>query len=203
MKALAAAAEKAVRDGAKLVVLSDCSGTAQQAAIPMLLAVGAVHQQLVRAGLRLQADLVAQTGEAREVHQIACLLGFGANAVYPTLALATVAELAAAGKTSKPIEPAKALANYRDAIDAGLYKIMAKMGISTLASYRGAQIFESLGVSTKVIAECFTGTASPIGGIDYVQIAEEALRRHARAFPAEAPAPDAAPWPCSPRVITA
>jgi glutamate synthase (NADPH/NADH) large chain/glutamate synthase (ferredoxin) len=199
LKALAAAAEKAVRDGAKLVVLSDCGVTAQQAAIPMLLAVGAVHQQLVRAGLRLQADLVAQTGEAREVHQIACLLGFGANAVYPTLALATVAELAAAGKTSKPIEPAKALANYRDAIDAGLYKIMAKMGISTLASYRGAQIFEALGVSTKVVAECFTGTATPIGGIDYVQIAEEALRRHARAFPAEVePAADRSPLALQP-----
>ncbi len=186
LKALAASAEQAVRDGAKLVILSDCGVTAQQAGIPMLLAVGAVHQQLVRAGLRLQADLIAQTGEAREVHQIACLLGFGANAVYPTLALCTIAGLAAAGKTAKPVDPAKALTNYRDAIDAGLYKIMAKMGISTLASYRGGQMFEALGVSTKVIAECFTGTASPIGGIDYVQIAEETLRRHAKAFPAEA-----------------
>ncbi len=187
LKALSASAEKAVRDGAKIVVISDCGVTAQQAAIPMLLAVGAVHQQLVRAGLRLQADLVAMTGEAREVHQIATLLGFGANAIYPTLALCTVAQLAAAGKTSKPVEPAQAIANYREAINAGLYKIMAKMGISTLASYRGAQIFEAIGVSTKVVSECFTGTASPIGGIDYLQIAEEALVRHARAFPAVAP----------------
>src|SRR5690606_28980488 len=115
-------AEQAVRDGAKLIILSDCGVSAEQVGIPMLLTVGAVHQQLVRAGLRLQTDLVAQTGEAREVHQIATLLGFGANAVYPTLALATIAGLAAAGKTSKPVEPAKALLNYRDAIDAGLYK---------------------------------------------------------------------------------
>ena len=184
IKALAAAAEKAVRDGAKLVVIADCGVTAQQAGIPMLLAVGAVHQQLVRAGLRLQADLVAKTGEAREVHQIATPLGFGANAVYPTLALCTIAQLAATGKTAKPVEPAKALANFRDTIDAGLYKIMAKMGISTLASYRGGQMFEALGVSSKVIAECFTGTASPIGGIDYLQIAGETLCRHAKAFPA-------------------
>jgi Glutamate synthase domain 2 len=195
VKELAAAAEKAVRDGAKILIVSDCDVSAQQVGIPMLLAIGAVHQQLVRAGLRLQADIVAQTGEAREVHQIACLLGFGANAVYPTLALATIAQLAANGKTSKPVEPAKALSNYRDAIDAGLYKIMAKMGISTLASYRGAQIFEALGVSNKVIDECFTGTASPIGGIGYEQIAEEALARHARAFP---PAPPATPLALQP-----
>ena len=195
VKALAASAEKAVRDGAKLVVIADCGVNAQQAGIPMLLAVGAVHQQLVRAGLRLQADIVAKTGEAREVHQIATLLGFGANAVYPTLALCTIAQLAANGKTAKPVEPAKALTNYRDAIDAGLYKIMAKMGISTLASYRGGQMFEALGVSHKVIADCFTGTASPIGGIDYVQIAEEALVRHAKAFP---PAPPEAPLALAP-----
>ena len=186
VKALAAAAEKAVNDGAKIVIISDLGVTAQQAGIPMLLAVGAVHQQLVRAGLRLACDLIAQTGEAREVHQIATLLGFGVNAVNPTVALATIADLAANGKTTKPVEPAKALANYRDAIDAGLYKIMAKMGISTLASYRGGQMFEALGVSHKVISECFTGTASPIGGVDYAQIAAESLARHARAFPAPA-----------------
>ncbi len=182
VKALAARAEQAVRDGAKIVVISDRGLTAQQVGIPMLLAVGAVNQQLVRAGLRLACDLVAETGEAREVHQIACLLGFGVNAVNPYLALATVADLAATGKTAKPVTTAQALLNYRDAIDAGLYKIMAKMGISTLASYRGAQIFEALGISNKVVHECFTGTASPIGGIDYAQIADEALRRHARAF---------------------
>ena len=185
LKALAARAEKSAKSGAKVLILSDRGVTAQQAAIPMLLAVGAVHQQLVRAGVRLSCDIIAETGEAREVHQLACLLGFGANAVNPWLALAAVADLAATGKTSKPVEPAQARLNFRDAIDAGLYKIMAKMGISTLASYRGGQMFEALGVSSKVVAECFTGTASPIGGIDYAQIAEEALARHTRAFPAE------------------
>ncbi len=192
VKALCADAQAASEKGAKLIVLSDLGVTADRAGIPMLLAIGAVNQQLVRAGLRMQTDLVAQTGEAREVHQIATLLGFGCNAVNPTLALATIAELANTGKTKAPVEVAKALENYRTAIGAGLLKIMAKMGISTLASYRGAQIFEALGVSHKVIEECFTGTPSPIGGIDYEQIATATLDRHAKAYPAEAPAEPAA-----------
>ncbi len=193
LKALAARAEGSAKAGAKVLIVSDRGVTAQQAGIPMLLAIGAVHQQLVRSGLRISCDLIAETGEAREVHQLACLLGFGANAVNPWLALASVADLAATGKTAKPVEPAQARLNFRDAIDAGLYKIMAKMGISTLASYRGGQMFEALGISTRVVAECFTGTASPIGGIDYAQIAEEALSRHTRAFPAESVALALAP----------
>jgi glutamate synthase (NADPH/NADH) large chain/glutamate synthase (ferredoxin) len=171
-------------NNAKIVILSDRGVTREKAAAPMLLAVGAVNQQLVRAGLRLRCDIVAETGEARDVHHIACLLGFGANAVYPWLALDVVSELAASGKTSKPVAPEKARANYKYAIDAGLLKIMAKMGISTLLSYRGAQIFEALGISYKVVEECFFGTPSPVGGIDYRQIAEETLRRHESAFPA-------------------
>jgi glutamate synthase (NADPH/NADH) large chain/glutamate synthase (ferredoxin) len=173
---------------AKIVILSDRGVAREKVAAPMLLAVGAVNQALVRAGLRLRCDIVAETGEARDVHHIACLLGFGANAVHPWLALDVVASLAAGGKTSKPVAPEKARANYRSAIDAGLLKIMAKMGISTLLSYRGAQIFEALGVSYKVVEECFFGTPSPIGGIDYRQIAEETIRRHERAFPALDPA---------------
>src|SRR5690606_34958953 len=191
LKALAAAAQAAVETGgAKLLIVSDRAVAADRAPIPMLLAVGAVHQQLVRAGLRLQADLVAETGEARDVHHIACLLGFGANAVNPWLALDTVSDLAATGKTTKTTDPLEARENYRATINAGLLKIMAKMGISTLASYRGAQIFEALGVSHQVIEECFTGTPSPIGGVGYALLAEETLRRHARAHPAE-PAADA------------
>ena len=169
---------------AKVVILSDRGVSREKAAIPMLLAVGAVNQQLVRAGLRLRCDIVAETGEARDVHHIACLIGFGANAVNPWLALDVVANLATTGKTSKPFTAEQARANYKRAIDAGLLKIMAKMGISTLLSYRGAQIFEALGVSYKVVEECFFGTPSPVGGIDYRQIAEEALKRHERAFPA-------------------
>jgi glutamate synthase (ferredoxin) len=170
-------------NNAKIIILSDRGVTRDRVAAPMLLAVGAVNQALVKAGLRLRCDILAETGEARDVHHIACLLGFGANAVFPWLALDVVSDLAATGKTGKPVAPDKARANYKQAIDAGLLKIMAKMGISTLLSYRGAQIFEAIGVSYKVVEECFFGTPTPIGGIDYRQIAEEALRRHERAFP--------------------
>ena len=185
LKALAAQAEAAVaKGGAKIVIVSDRGASATQAAIPMLLAVGAVNQQLVRAGLRLQADLMAESGEARDVHQVATLLAFGSNAVNPYLALELVSALAASGATSKPVTAEQARLNYKTTLDAGLLKIMAKMGISTLLSYRGAQMFEALGVSKKVIEDNFTGTASPIGGIGYAEIAAETLRRHSRAYPA-------------------
>jgi glutamate synthase (ferredoxin) len=185
VKALASRAQEAIEaKNAKLIILSDKGVSAERAAIPMLLAVGAVHQQLVRAGLRLKCDLVAETGEAREVHQMACLLGMGVNVINPYLALDVISDLAATGKAGEGITPAKARANYQSAMDAGLLKIMAKMGISTLFSYRGAQIFEAIGLSHKVVEECFYGTPSPVGGIDYSHIGEELLRRHARAFPA-------------------
>jgi glutamate synthase (ferredoxin) len=185
VKDLAQRAQAAVETGnAKVIVISDKGVSADKAGIPMLLAVGAAHQQLVRSGLRLKCDLIAETGEARDVHHIACLLGFGSNAVNPYLALDLVVEIAGGGKTSKPVSTEQARKNYKETIDAGLLKIMAKMGISTLLSYRGAQIFEALGVSHKVVDDCFTGTPSPIGGIDYKQIAEEVLRRHGNAFPA-------------------
>lgn len=184
VKDLAARAQTAVEaNNAKVIIISDKGVSPARAAIPMLLAAGAVHQHLVRCGLRLKCDLVVETGEARDVHHLACLLGFGVNAVNPYLALDTVAELATGGKTSKPVSAAQAQKNYQATIDAGLLKIMAKMGISTLLSYRGAQIFEAIGVSHKVVADCFTGTPSPIGGIDYRQIADEGLRRHHHAFP--------------------
>ena len=185
LKDIAARAQAAVEgSNAKVIILSDRGITRDKVAVPMLLAVGAVNQQLVRSGLRLRCDLLAETGEARDVHHIACLLGYGVNAVNPYLALEFVSELAAGGKTSKPITADQARTNYKTSIDAGLLKIMAKMGISTLLSYRGAQIFEALGVSHKVIEDCFLGTPSPIGGIDYAQIAEESLKRHLRAYPA-------------------
>jgi glutamate synthase (ferredoxin) len=190
LKDLARRAQSAVSNGgARVIVLSDRGVDAGNAAMPMLLAMGAVQQQLIRAGLRLKCDLIAETGEARETHHIACLIGFGAAAVNPYLALATVRELAAAGKTAAPLAPVQAELNYQRAIEAGLLKVMAKMGICTLLSYRGAQMFEALGVGNKVVEDCFTGTPSPIGGIGYRQIAEEALARHARAFPRAAAAP--------------
>jgi len=168
--------------GAKIIILSDRGVGPDRVAVPMLLAVGAVQHQLIRTGLRLKCDLVAETGEAREVHHIACLSGFGANAVNPYLALATARELAAAGKLASPATPEQAERNLKKSIEAGLLKVMARMGISTLASYRGAQNFEAIGIGNKVMEECFAGTPSPIGGIGYRQIGEELLRRHERAF---------------------
>ncbi len=178
--------------GARVIILSDRGISRNLVAIPMLLAMGAVTSKLINAGVRLKCDLVAETGEARDVHHIACLIGNGAAAVNPYLALATVRDLAGQGKTSVPITPAQAEANYKAAIEAGLLKIMAKMGISTLLSYRGAHVFEALGIGNKVIEDCFKGTPSPFGGIGYKQIADEAIARHERAFPKLDPAdPDA------------
>jgi len=169
--------------GSRLIILSDRGMTRDLVPVPMLLAVGAVQTRLVRAGVRLRCDLIVETGEARDVHHIACLIGNGAAAVNPWLALATVRGLAAAGKTSVPLAPADAEKNYQAAIEAGLLKIMAKMGISTLLSYRGAQVFEAIGIGNKVIEDCFRGTPSPIGGIGYRQISDEAIARHERGFP--------------------
>ena len=169
--------------GAKIVILSDRGLAPDRAAIPMLLALGAVQHQLIRAGVRLKCDVMVETAEAHEVHHIACLTGYGANAVNPYLALASVRELAAQGKLSQPISPEQAEKNFKKSIEAGLLKVMARMGISTLASYRGAQVFEAIGLGNKVVEECFAGTPSPLGGIGYRQIAEETLRRHERAFP--------------------
>jgi len=177
-------------DNAKIIIISDREVSATKAGIPMLLAVGAVNQRLSRAGLRLRCDLVAETGEARDVHHIATLIGFGVNAVNPWMAFDLVSEIAAAGETSKPVMPEEARENYKKAIGAGLLKVMAKMGISTLLSYRGAQLFEALGIGSKVIDECFPRTASPIGGIGYNEIAVETLRRHQQAYP---PAPTESP----------
>lgn len=189
LKQLCIQAETAVREqGARVLILSDRGVDSRHAAIPMLLATGAVHQQLVNAGLRLECDLVCDTGEAREVHQFATLLGFGANAIHPWLAYQVVQDIVQNElEEGEELDFAKALSNYRKVSEYGLYKIMAKMGISTLFSYHAAQIFEALGLSKKVIDECFFGTTSNIGGIGYRQIAEETLVRHQKAFPVEDP----------------
>jgi len=180
---LARTALRAVeRDGAKILVLSDRDVSKNRTPIPMLLAVGAVQHRLIRSGVRLKCDLVVQTGEARDTHQIACLIGYGASAVHPWLALATIRSLAAPD-TAPPIDgPSVGERNYQSAIQSGLLKVMARMGISTIASYRGAQVFEAIGIGGKVIEECFVGTASPIGGIGYRQIAAETVQRHERTF---------------------
>ena len=164
---LLANATTAVRDGAARLVLTDRGVDSFHAAIPSLLAVSAVHQHLIREGLRPGTSLIADTGEARDDHQIAALLAFGADAVCPWLALDL------AGKNRH---------RYREAIAKGLLKIMSKMGVSTMRSYRGAQLFEALGIGGDVIERHFTGTPSPIGGMGLDDIEGEVLERHHAAF---------------------
>jgi glutamate synthase domain-containing protein 2/glutamate synthase domain-containing protein 1/glutamate synthase domain-containing protein 3 len=179
-------AEASVRQGVNLLILSDRGVNPETAPVPMLLAVGAVHHHLVRANLRTQCGLLCETGEARDVAQFALLLGYGAGAVNPYLALETISELVEDG-TFIPdgIDAEQGLQNYLKATDKGLLKTMAKMGISTLQSYRGAQIFEAVGLDRELVEECFTGTPSRVSGIGYDVIAEEVALRHRRAFPGE------------------
>ena len=184
VRRLAHEAVDAAQDGHRILVLSDRRTGPDRAPMPSLLATGAVHQALVRAGLRLRCDLILETAEARDVHHMACLLGFGANAVYPYFAEELLMRLAAhpAEEGGSAIHPENALRNYRKAIDKGILKIMSKMGISTLFSYQSAQIFEAVGISQPVVQDCFLGCDCPIGGLGYPQIAEEVLERHRQAY---------------------
>jgi glutamate synthase domain-containing protein 2/glutamate synthase domain-containing protein 1/formylmethanofuran dehydrogenase subunit C len=177
-------AAEGVGEGVNLLILSDRDVTPELAPIPMLLATGAVHHHLVREGLRTQCGIVCETGEARDVTQFALLIGYGAGAVNPYLALDVVAELGEDG-TYVPagLGVEKAIKSYLKACDKGLLKTMAKMGISTLQSYRGAQIFEAVGLDRELVARCFTGTASRVSGVGYDVIARECALRHERAFP--------------------
>jgi len=173
-------AATAVREGKSILVLTDREVDAENVPIPMLLAVGAVHHHLIREGLRMKADMVCESGEAHDVHQFATLIGYGASAVNPYVAIDTIRENVESGDYD--IELDKAMANFRKAIQNGLLKIMSKMGISTLASYRGAQIFEAVGLSQKVVDRCFFGTTTQIEGVTLEQIAEDSLHHHAKAY---------------------
>jgi glutamate synthase (NADPH) large chain len=181
---LSARATRAVDDGFNLLVLSDRGVDEGHLAIPSLLAVSAVQQHLVREGIRMQVGLVVETGEAREVHDIALLIGFGAAAVNPYLALDSVRALAREGLVSVSEDHAEE--RYVHALEEGLLKVMSKMGISTLASYRGAQIFEAVGLSRALIDRHFTGTPSRLDGIGLDEIGREVSIRHRRAFSEEA-----------------
>ncbi|NIH87596.1 glutamate synthase large subunit [Amycolatopsis granulosa] len=172
----------AISEGARLIVLSDRGVDADHAAIPSLLLTGAVHHHLVRQKTRTQVGIIAETADAREVHHIALLLGYGAAAVNPYLAMATVEELARDGKIPG-VTPQQATRNLIKALGKGVRKTMSKMGVSTVASYTGAQIFEALGLSQDVIDTCFTGTTSRLGGVGFDVLHEEVRQRHARAFP--------------------
>jgi glutamate synthase (NADPH/NADH) large chain/glutamate synthase (ferredoxin) len=161
---------EAIRDarrGATALVVSDRDADARRAPIPLLLAIGAVHQRLLEAGLRTRVSLVAEAGDAWDIHHIAALFGYGAEAVHPWLALQSVR----GGETT-----------FRTAAEKGLLKILSKMGICTLRSYAGAQLFEALGLGAAVVDRCLTGTVSAIGGIGFTELAEDVLARHVGAY---------------------
>ena len=170
-------AEAAVRDGATILIVSDRGVNSEIAPIPALLAVGAVHHHLIRQGLRTRCSIIAESGEPRDSHHFACLIGYGAAAVNPYLALET------AQNEADPEAVAKAVSNFKKAVESGLLKIMSKMGISTVASYHGAQIFEALGVAPEVVADCFAGTPSRIRGSGYLELGRDVLRLHETGYP--------------------
>src|SRR6266446_4447164 len=176
---LCRSAGHAVQEGARIVILSDRAAGRERAPLPMLLAVGAVHQHLLQHGLRTRLGLIAEAGDAWDVHHFAALIGYGAEAVHPWLALESV---------HAHVADDDARARFRSAAEAGLRKILSKMGISTLSSYCGAQIFEALGLGAEVVDRCFSGTVSPIGGIGFTEIAEDVLARHRAAYPEAASA---------------
>lgn len=170
-------AEQAVESGSELLVLDD---RADGVPVPPVLATGAVHQRLVAAGLRTTRSIIVLSDEPRGAHDFACLLGYGADAVCPRLALETVAALAADDKIgSDHPSPAEAQLRFRESIEDGVLKIMSKMGIADVASYRGAQLFEALGLARDVVDLCLTGTPSRIGGIGFAELEREALLRRA------------------------
>jgi glutamate synthase (ferredoxin) len=184
LDALFAAAEDAIRSGSSILILSDRGIDEKQAAIPALLAVSGLHQDLIRKGLRTQTSIVLESGEPREVHHFACLIGFGAAAVNPYMALRSVVDLVSSGFITGTNEKT-AVSTYIKAAYKGVIKILSKMGISTIQSYMGAQIFEALGLSTDVIDNYFTGTPAPVGGAGLEEIAREAQIRHTAAFQAQ------------------
>jgi glutamate synthase (NADPH/NADH) large chain len=181
---LCLSAIRAVDEGASILVVSDRGVDADRAPIPSLLALSAVHNALLRAGKRMGCGLVVESAEPREVADVALLFGYGAGAVSPYLALEAISQLGPDGTSG--LGPAwsapEACAKYTKAIEKGLLKVMSKMGISTLSSYQGAQIFEAIGLGQEVIERYFPGTISVLGGIGLDEIAEEALALHARGF---------------------
>jgi glutamate synthase (ferredoxin) len=172
----------AIADGYDILILSDRDIDREHAGIPALLAVSGVHHHLIRAGTRTRAALVVESGEPREVHHFALLIGYGAGAVNPYLAFETIDDMLRQGQL-RAIDYAHALKNYVKAANKGVLKVMSKMGISTVQSYCGAQIFEAIGLNTDFVDKYFTWTASRVGGIGIDVIAREVKARHDRAFP--------------------
>ncbi|HLF21656.1 MAG TPA: glutamate synthase central domain-containing protein, partial [Aestuariivirga sp.] len=173
-------AERAVKDGYNIIILSDRAVSAERVPIPSLLATSATHHYLIRKGLRTLAGLVVESGEPREVHQFCALAGYGAEAINPYLAFETLEDMLPT--LEEKIEAHEAAKRYIKAIDKGILKVMSKMGISTYQSYCGAQIFDAVGLSSDFVKKYFTGTATQIEGVGLAAIAEEAFRRHEEAF---------------------
>ena len=180
LASLCAQAVDAIKGGNNILIISDRAVSQTQVAIPALLALSAIHQHLVREGLRTNAGLVVETGSAREVHHFGVLAGYGAEAVHPYLAMETLADICK--ELPGELSADKAIYNYVKAVGKGLSKIMSKMGVSTYMSYCGAQLFEAIGVNSETINKYFTGTSSRVEGIGIFEIAEEGIRMHQAAF---------------------
>lgn len=190
LREICAEADAALEEGARLIVLSDRHSDAEHAPIPSLLLTSAVHHHLIRTKQRTQVGLLVEAGDVREVHHVALLIGYGAAAVNPYLAMETVEDLVRAG-TFLPADtdPEQAIRNLIHALGKGVLKVMSKMGISTVASYRGAQVFEAVGLDQEFVDSYFHGTTTKIGGAGLDVVAEEVAARHATAYPASGIAP--------------
>ena len=173
---------QAIKDGAHIIVLSDRDGDAEEAPIPSLLLTAAVHHHLIREKTRTKVGLIVESGEVREVHHVALLVGFGAAAINPYLAMESAEDLVRQGVITG-ITPEKAVANLIKSLGKGVLKVMSKMGISTIASYTGAQVFEAIGLSRDVVDEYFVGVTSKLGGVSIDMIAQETIARHHIAYP--------------------
>ncbi|MEU1149935.1 glutamate synthase large subunit [Streptomyces sp. NPDC005863] len=181
---ICAEADAAIEAGARLIVLSDRHSDAEHAPIPSLLLTAAVHHHLIRTKQRTQVGLLVEAGDVREVHHVALLIGYGAAAVNPYLAMESVEDLVRAGTFLPGIEAEQAIRNLIHALGKGVLKVMSKMGISTVASYRGAQVFEAVGLEEAFVDRYFSGTTTKIGGAGLDVIAQEVAARHAKAYPA-------------------
>lgn len=176
-------ASKALADDHQILILSDRATSADRVPISALIATGALHHHLVRQKQRSKVAILVETAEAREVHHLCCLVGYGADGVNPYLAIETLVRMNHENLIKKNIKDEDIFENYKHAVDSGILKVMSKMGISTLASYKGAQIFEALGVDNSVIDRCFAGTASRIKGITFEYIAQDAFSMHESGYP--------------------
>ena len=177
-------ASELIERGVNIIVLSDRNLGAERVPMPAMLATAAVHNHLVREGTRLQSGLIVETGQAKEIHHVACLIGYGAAAVNPYVMFESLYALHREGRLPEGMPPDEAVSRTIKAVGKGLLKILSKMGISTVRSYTGAQIFEAVGLERELVDRHFTGTASRVGGVGINVLAWECLDRHARAYPA-------------------